>query len=191
MDRLDALDQARSEFDRRLRAVEAEQWSFETPCAGWTVRDVVNHVVGGNRMAVALLAGASRDEARAARDLDALGDDPVAAFVPSADELAASFAAPGARDRICHHGVGDIPGEQLLGFRTADYALHAWDLAPAIGADEQLDDALVEGLWQAMSPMAPMIGGSGQFGTGPSGDLGADAPLQARLLDLSGRRPAP
>jgi hypothetical protein len=106
-------------------------------------------------------------------------------------ELAASFAAPGARDRICHHGVGDIPGEQLLGFRTADYALHAWDLARAIGGDEQLDDALVEELWLVMSPMAPMIGGSGQFGTGPSGDLDADAPLQARLLDLSGRRPAP
>jgi uncharacterized protein (TIGR03086 family) len=191
MDGLDSLDRARSEFERRLRAVEVEQWSLDTPCAGWTVRDVVNHVVGGNRMAVALLAGASRDEARAARGVDALGDDPIAAFEPSADELAASFAAPGARDRICHHGVGDIPGEQLLGFRTADYALHAWDLARAIGGDEQLDDALVEELWQVMSPMAPMIGGSGQFGTGPSGDLDADAPLQARLLDLSGRRPAP
>jgi len=191
MDGLDSLDRARSEFERRLRAVETEQWSFDTPCAGWTVRDVVNHVVGGNHMAVALLAGASRDEARAVRGVDGLGDDPIAAFVPSADELAASFAAPGARDRICHHGVGDIPGEQLLGFRTADYALHGWDVARAIGGDEQLDDAVVEELWLVMSPMAPMIGGSGQFGTGPSGDLDADAPLQARLLDLSGRRPAP
>jgi uncharacterized protein (TIGR03086 family) len=191
MDRLDTLDQARSEFERQLRAVEPEQWSLETPCAGWTVRDVVNHVVGGNRMAVALLAGASRDEAGAFRGVDALGDDPMAAFVRSADDLAASFAAPGARDRICHHGVGDIPGEQLLGFRTADYALHAWDLARAIGADEQLNEGVVEELWQVMSPMAPMIGGSGQFGTGPSGDLDADAPLQARLLDLSGRRPSP
>jgi uncharacterized protein (TIGR03083 family) len=60
MDGLDSLDRARSEFERRLRAVETEQWSFDTPCAGWTVRDVVNHVVGGNHMAVALLAGASR-----------------------------------------------------------------------------------------------------------------------------------
>jgi len=27
------------------------------------------------------------------------------------------------------------------------------------------------------------------FGTGPSGTVGPDAPLQDRLLDLSGRRP--
>ena len=85
MDGLDSLDRARSEFERRLRAVETEQWSFDTPRAGWTVRDVVNHVLGGNHMAVALLAGASRDEARAVRGVDALGDDPIAAFVPSAD----------------------------------------------------------------------------------------------------------
>jgi uncharacterized protein (TIGR03086 family) len=191
MDGLDALDRARFEFDRRLRTVDAEQWSFDTPCAGWTVRDVVHHVVGGNRMAVSLLAGASRDEARAARGLDPLGDDPIAAFVQSADELSVSFGAPCARNRICHSGVGDIPGEQLLGFRTADYALHAWDLAHATGTDEQLDDALVEELWEIMSPIAPMIGESGQFGSGPSGDLDADVPLQARLLDLSGRRPSP
>jgi len=191
MDGLEALDRSRSEFDRRLRAVEADQWSTATPCAGWTVRDVVTHVVGGNRMAASLVAGASRDEARAARGQDPLGDDPLAAFEQSADELSASFRAPGARARVCHSAMGDIPGEQLLGFRVADYALHAWDLARATGTDEQLDDALVQALWQIMSPMAPTIGHSGQFGTGPSADLDADAPLQTQLLDLSGRRSSP
>jgi uncharacterized protein (TIGR03083 family) len=65
MDGFESLDRARSEFDRRLRAVEPGEWSLETPCEGWTVRDLVNHVVGGNRMAVALLAGSSREDARA------------------------------------------------------------------------------------------------------------------------------
>ena len=40
-----------------------------------------------------------------------------------------------------------------------------------------------------MSPMAGFIGKSGFFGSGPSGEVGEDAPLQSRLLDLSGRRP--
>jgi uncharacterized protein (TIGR03086 family) len=84
--------------------------------------------------------------------------------------------------------VGDIPAAQLLGFRVADYTLHTWDLARAIGADEQLDDDLVQELWQVMAPMTPVLGESGQFGTGPSTDLDPDAPLQTRLLDLSGRR---
>jgi hypothetical protein len=34
-----------------------------------------------------------------------------------------------------------------------------------------------------------MIPATGVFGSGPSGTLGPDAPLQDRLLDLSGRRP--
>ena len=37
--------------------------------------------------------------------------------------------------------------------------------------------------------MAPIIGDIGVFGTGPSGTVADDAPLQQRLLDLSGRRP--
>ncbi len=73
--------------------------------------------------------------------------------------------------------------------RVADALLHAWDLARAIGADEQLPAGLVAEVWAAMSPMAALIGGSGFFGSGPSGQVGEDAPLQLRLLDLSGRRP--
>jgi hypothetical protein len=36
--------------------------------------------------------------------------------------------------------------------------------------------------------MAPFIGEVGMFGTGPSGFFNDDAPLQLRLLDLTGRR---
>ena len=63
------------------------------------------------------------------------------------------------------------------------------DLARAIGADEALDVGLVEQVWAGLIPMAPVIARSGVFGDGPSGLVGDDAALQARLLDLSGRRP--
>ena len=80
-------------------------------------------------------------------------------------------------------------GAQLFGFRVGDYALHGWDLARAIGADETLDDAVVQAIWAALQPMASVIGNSGVFGTGSSGQVADDAPLQTRLLDLTGRRP--
>jgi len=44
-------------------------------------------------------------------------------------------------------------------------------------------------IWDQMSPIADFIGKSGFFGSGPSGEVPEEAPLQARLLDLSGRRP--
>jgi hypothetical protein len=37
--------------------------------------------------------------------------------------------------------------------------------------------------------MAPMLGQTGMFGTGPSGNVPDTADLQTRVLDLSGRRP--
>ena len=189
MEPLDALALARSEFARRLRLVTDGDWQRPTPCDDWTVRDLVVHVVGGDRMSAALLRGASREEATAIRKTIDLGDNAVAAFDAEADQVAAAFAEPGAFERTIPHPSGmDMPGARLLGFRIGDYALHGWDLARAIGADEKLDDDLVQELWNALSPMAPMIGNSGVFGAGPTGQLDDDAPLQERLLDLTGRR---
>jgi uncharacterized protein (TIGR03086 family) len=187
---LETLALARSEFARRLQVVTPDDWPRPTPCDTWTVRDLVLHVVGGDRMSAALVRGATRAEATAVRQTIDLGDDALAAFNAEADVLAAAFAEPGAFERMCAHPSGmDIPGSQLLGFRIGDYALHGWDLARAIGADETLDDAVVQAIWTALQPMAPVIGSTGVFGSGPSGQIADDAPLQARLLDLTGRRP--
>ena len=57
-----ALDRARAEVEHRLDAVGPAQWSLPTPCTDWTVRDVVRHLVVGNKMAALLLTGASRDD---------------------------------------------------------------------------------------------------------------------------------
>ena len=185
----EVLDRATSEFEKRLRQVRDDQWDTPTPCEGWTVRDLVQHVVGADVMALRLLAGGTREEGMAAVAGDVLGDDPVAAFVAARDAMVAAFHEEGALERTCAHPIGDIPGIQLFGFRVADHTLHAWDLARAIGADEQLDPELVETVLEGMLPMAGFISELGMFGAGPTGSVGEDAPLQARLLDLAGRRP--
>ncbi|MDA8342429.1 MAG: TIGR03086 family metal-binding protein [Actinomycetota bacterium] len=185
----DTLATARNEFERRLRLVGEADWDRTTPCEGWTVRQLVDHVVRGDRIAIRLLDGEAWAEAQGQVADEDLGDDLVAAFTDGADALEATFRVPGALERTCHHIAGEIPGAQLLGFRTGDYALHAWDLARAIGADEDLDPELVEIVWESLQPMAPFIGQTGFFGDGPSGEVDESAPLQVRLLDLTGRRP--
>lgn len=187
MDPLDALALATSEMQRRIDAVADGQWTAHTPCDGWDVTDVVRHVVAGNRMAVALLGGCSRDEAvRVIGDVDLIGD-PVGAFRESAAAQLAAFAEPGALERECHHPMGDMSGVQILGFRTGDLTMHGWDVARATGVDETIPLELVEVVWESLQPVAPFIGQIGLFGGGPSGDVGEDAPLQDRMLDLAGR----
>lgn len=188
MDRLDALDLAHEEFRRRLRQVRDEQWTAPTPCEDWSVRGLVAHVVGGDRMAATILRGGSREEGKAAVQVDA-DTDLVAAFDEGADALARAFAEPGALTRVCAHPMADLAGSALLGFRIGDLVLHAWDLARGIGVDDALNPALVEVVWRDMEPRAGMIGTLGLYGSGPSGRVGPGAALQERLLDLSGRRP--
>jgi hypothetical protein len=74
-------------------------------------------------------------------------------------------------------------------YEMTDYVLHTWDLARALGGDETLPDQLAVSCWSALEPLAPFIRQTGVFGEGPSGTVEDDAPLQFRLLDLSGGRP--
>lgn len=188
MNQLQELETATETFRRRLDAVADGGWDAASPCAGWTVLDVVQHVCWGSRMAALVLGGASREEAVALPNVD-MGDGPVAAYVRTAEEQLAAFRQPGALDRVVQHPVMDMPGSMLRMFRVGDLTTHAWDVARATGGDEELPAALVESLWAQLEPIGPLLAASGMFGEGPSGDLGDGAPLQARLLDLTGRRP--
>ena len=189
MDSLDVLDRARAGFAATLDQVAPDQWDAPSGVGDWTVRTLADHVIGGDRMSTVILGGGSRADgvaefARAAADVDV-----VAAFAEASQAMAAAFAADGALDRTVAHPAMDMPGSQLLGFRTTEYGLHGWDLARAIGADDAIDPDVLQALWDLMEPLAAFLPATGMFGDGPSGTVPADAPLQLRVLDLSGRRP--
>lgn len=183
------LDHAHSEVRRRLESVGAEQWDLSTPCEGWTVRDLVLHMAVGATMSEAILAGEPWEREALVAEVSSASDLRAEWERRTAGERA-GFAVPDALSRtVAHPVMGEIPGGRFLGMRVSDALLHAWDLARAVGADEQLAPELVAEVWTFMSPMAGTIGQSGFFGSGPSGEVPDDAPLQWRLLDLSGRRP--
>ena len=191
MDALEALRQASREFETRLRQVSDAQWELPTPCIEWNVRELVNHMLLGTRMSVQLLAGASQQEAIAGLGDDMIADsqDPVADYVALATQMQDGFGAPGGLDGTVDHPMGQIPRTMFVGFRIMDHGTHAWDLARAIGADEDLDADLLQRMWDDIQPMAGGLAGLGMFGDSASGDVGEDAPLQTRFLDLVGRRP--
>lgn len=185
------LRRAADRFTVLVSKVDGHQWSLPTPCPDWPVRQLVGHVVATSAMAAALVRGASRDEAIALLGVDALGNDPSEATAEVLDDQARAFdeVTGDLEDVRCEHPAGPMTARQLLDFRVADLVVHTWDLAVAIGGDTALDPELVEQVWAAMRPMGPFIGRLGVFGDGPTGALDDEAPLQARLLDLTGRRP--
>ncbi|MET7278915.1 TIGR03086 family metal-binding protein [Kribbella sp. NPDC005582] len=146
------LHVALDEFARRLRLVGPNDWGRRTPCSEWNVRALVNHVVGANVRYRLLLRGASVEQVEATRSVDHLGDDALASFLASADQMVACFREDGALDRVVHHVSGDRTGSALVPMRILDAAIHAWDLARAIGADETLPDEVVAYLLAFATP---------------------------------------
>lgn len=189
MNPLAALARASTGYEQRLAAVEESHGDRASVCEGWTVRDVADHVTGGNRFAVALLAGKSAERAYAAALDPGFDEAPLAAYRASAAAQLDAFGRPGGLERIVTHPAGDLPGRALLALRLGDLLLHGWDLARSTGGDESLDDELVPEVWAAYQPILGKVGKRGLFGPGPSGDVAEGEPLSLRLLDLSGRRP--
>ena len=86
-----------------------------------------------------------------------------------------------------HCSFGDYPVREYLWQINGFRGLRAHDIAEVIGVDSRLPDDLVQGLWDEIHPHAEEWRTIGVFPAAvPVGD---DAPLQDRLLGLTGRTP--
>jgi len=88
-----------AEFDTRVRQIGDHQWQAATPDEDWSVRDLVNHLVGEDLWAPPLLAGSTIAEVGDRFDGDVLGSEPKAAWtaasaVEEAYRSAGAIAAP-------------------------------------------------------------------------------------------------
>ena len=176
---------ALDETQRAVAGVVDDQMDNATPCEGWDVRALLNHLVSGNLWAAELGAGATIDEVGTRLDGDLLGDDALGAYEASAKVAAATFEAPGALERPCAVSYGPVPGSVYASHRFIDVLVHGWDLATATGQDATLDPELVAAAYELLLAEAELVRASGMFGD----DLEApdDASPQVRMLAFIGR----
>lgn len=179
------LARAHEEFDRRIRHVHPPAWGMPTPCADWSVRDLVGHVVYENRWAPHLLRGETLDAVGSRYDGDVLGDDPQRAWA-SAAQGCVTAASAAALDRTVHTSFGDITAEFYVWQLTAEHLVHAWDLAQAIDGDVDLDATLVDAVAAWFTDHEQLYRQLGVVAEPPPAP--ADASAQTRLLAAFGRR---
>jgi uncharacterized protein (TIGR03086 family) len=169
-----------SGFDARVRAVTPDQWEAETPCQGWTARDLLTHVVQNHRGVIASVRGGD------SQPLDA-DEDPKRAWEDASLAIVEITADPEAAATEVDGPTGKVPAGQAIGqFMTMDVLVHTWDLARAIGADERLDEELVRQAYETLKPMDAMIRQPQIFGPKLEPPAGAD--LQTEFLYFLGRR---
>ncbi|MEU9047190.1 MULTISPECIES: TIGR03086 family metal-binding protein [unclassified Kitasatospora] len=179
--------EALAAFDERVRLITPDQWDSPTPCADWSVRDLVNHLTGEQLWVPELLMGATIAEVGGRFDGDVLGDDPVAAWTDAAEAARQAWAVPGATELTVHLSFGDLSGQYYLDQLTTDLTIHTWDLAEGIGRRTRLPAELVDFTLGEISGYGD-LSGSGLFD--PPLPVTEDASPQTHMLALTGRRDA-
>jgi len=168
-----------------VAGIPPDRWHDATPCPGWDVRALVNHVVSGNFWAAELAAGATIGDVGDRFDGDLLGADAAGTYATSAQAAAAAFRRPDALDAPCAVSYGPVSGSVYAGQRFFDVFLHGWDLAAATGQDTTLDPGLMRACEEIIGPQLEVFRGAGALASPLPVPPGAGA--QARFLAMLGR----
>ena len=159
--------------------ITPDQLDRPTPCTEFSVRGVLEHMIGG----ATAFAAAYRGEPPTEPDLS----DVLAGFGPALENLGGAVSAPGALDRRIAAPFGDVDGEFFARFIVLDGLLHGWDLATATGQAYHPPDELVAAVdAYARQAIDPLRDGT-TFAQAVEPALDA-SPIE-RLAAFSGRRP--
>ncbi len=178
---LDDLARAGRSVADLLAQVPADRWAAPTPCTSWSVRDVVDHLVGMDLVFVSLLTGGPRPD----RAADRLGDDPAGAYLASSAGLLAAAGAPGVLEQSATTPLGTTTGAERLRWRVVDLVTHGWDVAQAVGVPFVAPDDVVARSLAFAQEGLPGQPRAGRFDE-PQ-EVADGAPLLDRLAGYTGR----
>lgn len=184
-------------LDAVVQQVRDDQWDTLMPDdfaqAGGgdsptTLRTVIGYHAYDEAWMPDMFSGRTMDEVgRHTFDGDLLGDDPRGAFHALVERGVAAAQAVTDTDQVVHWSYGDFPLRDGVWHVISFRGLRAVDLARVVGVDDALDPELVQAMWDEFLPQAEQWRAMGVFG--PAVEVPEDAPLQERLLGLTGRRP--
>jgi uncharacterized protein (TIGR03086 family) len=168
-----------------ITGLTAEQLNMATPCAGWTVHDLLQHQVD---QTLAFAAGARGLPTDVAMPMDG---DPLGAYKTVTAQATEAFNADGLLGReIEFPGYGVQRGSTVVAAHFVDNLVHAWDLAKALGLDATLDaEAAAAALKISQRyPSDPTVRGP-DSAFGQPVPAPEDAPITDRLVAFLGRSP--
>lgn len=170
---IDIWNASADAFSARYEAISDEHWSATTPCADWTVKELVDHAVNTQAQYCGGLLGAEIPE----------GAD----WPTTRDAIRSALANESALEGTTEMGpMGTVPKTVPFGVSASDLLIHTWDLARAIGADETLPEGPVAATHAGLQRFPEQAMRSpGMFGAAVS--CADDADMQTQMLSFAGR----
>jgi len=171
--------------------IRDDQWDQKVPDdmtrkPGTTLRQTTNYHAYDDAWVPDVLAGKTIVEVGDKYDGDLLGDHPKLNFAAIVETAVLTVRDFDDLERIVHLSYGDYPAREYLKHVTSFRGLRVYDIAKFIGADTTMPDDLVQGLWDEIAPDAEQWRQMGVFG--PAIAVPESAPLQDRLMGLTGRQ---
>jgi uncharacterized protein (TIGR03086 family) len=181
------LSQGFASTARVLAGVSPDQLDGTTPCASWSVRDLINHVVGG---ATFFAVTAETGTAPSGGTTDFTAGDYVSEFKEGAARAVQAFEAEGAMEKMMKLPFAELPGSAFVNIATVDTFTHGWDLARATGQPTDLDPELAAELLAVAHGFLPdsLRGPDGQAPFGPEVEPASGACAADQLAAFLGRR---
>jgi uncharacterized protein (TIGR03086 family) len=186
--RTEDFERAVTSTRRVLSNVTKDDFTQQTPCASWTVRDLINHMTASQAM---FTKGLDEGTPGPPPDTDFADGDYIAAFADATRTTLDAFSKPGALDQTLDLPWGPTPATVLVGMAATETFQHGWDLARATGQDTNLDPQLAEMILEDARTRLdnPEFRGTEADGKmfAPPSDAPADAPPADTLAAYLGR----
>lgn len=188
MDQAAMMERVLKQADKIVQKVEPSQMGNATPCTEWSVRDVMNHVVGGATMFAECVENGSVADERLGELMggDNLGDDPKGAFSAVCKRAIATFSKPGAMDQTVKLPFGEMPAGVALNIGIMDVTTHTCDIAKATGQKVDDTELLEIALESGKQLIGPDFRVPGMFDPEQPAPKGASA--EDKLLAFAGRK---
>lgn len=176
-----------------VAAIRDDQWDLPTPCAQWTVRRLLDHMVRENRGFATAANGETSD---LSAWIALVGPDRRAEYAESARQVVDAFGADGVLERafwlpLIRDGV-TVPARQGVSFHLLDYLVHGWDVAVSVGRPPDFGADVVAAVHEIATREVPdgPRRHRAEASFGPALPSAAGASALDRLLAFLGRDPS-
>ncbi|WP_242887978.1 TIGR03086 family metal-binding protein [Actinomadura litoris] len=173
---------------RIMRETPADRLEDPSPCPGWSVRDLVNHLCLWN--ARGETAARRQPPGGPGEDHDFTAEPGWAdRFAEQARGTAEAWDDPAAWEgKTSLSGLTEgMPAPFVGGLLLSELVLHGWDLAAATGREPGFAPETVQAEWDYLVTTVEL--GRRYKVFGEEVPVAADAPLLDRVVGLSGRDP--
>ncbi|WBP85372.1 TIGR03086 family metal-binding protein [Kitasatospora cathayae] len=189
-DPIELLARALAQTAGLIDGTGVELAGHPTPCRSWDVGDLVSHLLFDLRQFTLRAEGGQPDWSQS---FERVEEDWLHAFEAGAERLVDAWRAAGDLTGTVKTPGGTVPARFPVDQQTAEFAVHAWDLAHATGqSTEGLDHQVAfAALDWARGALRPEYRGdeADQHAFGPEVPAPADAPAYDRLAAFFGRDP--